>query len=172
MKRMVQQQLINDANILIDIEVANLRQELFRLPYVFVVPDALFEEELRAHHAELLNLGLQCVSLASGYMPRWEELVKRYGAHTSVHDCLALAVAEQERCPLLSGDRHLRQAAEQEGVEVRGTLWLIEEMVSHAVIDLARAYAVYDQLETAQRRLPFKQARTRLTDRFAPPPAP
>jgi hypothetical protein len=47
--------LINDANIFIDLAVSGMTAQIFALPYQFAVPDVLFEQELRAQHADLLN---------------------------------------------------------------------------------------------------------------------
>ena len=41
------QLLISDANILIDMDDSGLLSSLFKLPYEFVTPDVLFEEELK-----------------------------------------------------------------------------------------------------------------------------
>ena len=38
--------LISDANILIDIEAAELLKTLFKLPYQFAIPDILYVEEI------------------------------------------------------------------------------------------------------------------------------
>lgn len=50
--------LISDANILIDMHCGGLLPRMLDLSYTFAVPDALFEEELREHYPELLDLGL------------------------------------------------------------------------------------------------------------------
>lgn len=159
--------LVNDANIFIDLEEADLLETLFQLPYEFVTPDALFEEELQSHHGHLLQLGLGTLELQAARMVRLHELLQRHEA-IGFMDCLALALAEQERCPLLTGDRKLRDAAETEGLDVHGTLWVVESLLEHQIIRLEQAYAAYDRMENAQRRLPYRLARCRLRDRFGP----
>lgn len=153
--------LINDANIFIDLEMSDLTAQIFALPYQFAVPDVLFEQELRAQHADLLDLGLLMLELAGETMPQVFELRARY-SKTGAMDCIALALAEQEHCPLLTGDKALRAAAEAEKVAVHGTLWVVEELIRHHVIDMERAYQAYAAMEEAGRRLPFKDARRRL----------
>ena len=63
---------------------------------------------------------------------------------------------------MLTGDGRLRKAAEQEAVIVMGTIWLVEQMVIHQIIDKAKAEAAYDQMEASGSRLPWKQARARM----------
>ncbi|WP_157496674.1 hypothetical protein [Hahella ganghwensis] len=85
-------------------------------------------------------------------------------AGPSTNDVFALLLAQQEDCPLLSGDRDLRAAAESELVEVRGTLWLVEELVKHELIDTRQAHEAYNKMEAVGRRLPLEKARLRLAD--------
>jgi len=107
--------LISDANILIDIEDGNLTSVLFRLPYEIAVPDILFELELRERHSYLLEAGLKVRSLTAESVKRTESLSFKY-SRPSLMDHSALALAMQEKCPLLSGDKDLRIAAKSEGV--------------------------------------------------------
>jgi hypothetical protein len=47
------QVLISDANILIDMEEGELIEEMFRLPYIFSIPDILFYEEMEEKPREI-----------------------------------------------------------------------------------------------------------------------
>ena len=155
------QLLVSDANILIDLEEGELLEQLFQLPYQFKVPDILFEEELRTNHAHLADLGLQVGELTADTMRDAFVLVQRY-KDPSRNDCFALALARQEGCPLLTGDKALRKAAETEGTIVKGTLWVVEQMVQQNLIDCLLAHQAYDRMEQAGRRLPWSVARQRL----------
>ncbi|MCZ7620159.1 MAG: hypothetical protein M5U32_18315 [Myxococcota bacterium] len=49
--------------------------------------------------------------------------------HPQLNDCFALALAEDiDDCVLLTGDGALRRVAEENGVEVRGVLWIIDQL--------------------------------------------
>ena len=111
------QLLISDSNILIDIEVAGLTPALFKLPYTFAVPDILFEEELAGQHGHLTGLGLEILELSPALVVQVEAWAETYRA-ASRHDLTALALAKAEQCPLLTGDKALRQAAENIGAAV------------------------------------------------------
>jgi predicted nucleic acid-binding protein len=102
--------LISDANILIDLEEGQIVGLIFQLEHHFVTPDLLFEEELRDGHAHLVDLGLELKELTSESMSYTFELTQRFGK-PSRNDCLTIALAKQEECPLLTGDKHLREAA-------------------------------------------------------------
>lgn len=155
------QLLISDANILIDLEEGLLLDLFFQLTYAFKVPDILFEEELKANHGHLTGLGLQIGELSAEAMIDAFHLTQRHSA-PSRNDCFALALARQERCPLLTGDKALRSAAEKESVVVKGTLWVVEQMVIQKLIDKSRASQAYELMQRAGRRLPWSMARERL----------
>lgn len=157
------QLLISDANILIDLEDGELITDLFKLPFQFQVPDMLFADELEADHGYLLEHGLQLGELTPASMAEVEILVKKY-KQPSRYDCFALVLAKQEGCLLLTGDQNLRKAAEQEGIEVKGTLWIIEAMTTHQVISVQAARMAYKRMKQKGRRLPWELAEARLCE--------
>ena len=148
------QLLISDANILIDLEEGQLIELMFQLPYQFAIPDILFVEELEDEHQHLLEKGLQLSPLTGETMVYAMELIPRY-TKASRNDCFALALAVQEKCTLLTGDRALRDAAETETIMVRGTLWLVELKVRQGLINVEQARLAYERMKDAGRRLPW-----------------
>ncbi|MDP4527426.1 DUF3368 domain-containing protein [Alkalimonas delamerensis] len=153
--------LISDANILIDLEEGQLLEVFFNLPYQFKVPDVLFHEELSEQHGFLIDLGLSLGELSPESMMYSFELRQKYTG-PSMNDCFALALARQEQCPLLTGDIALRKAAEKEAILVQGTLWVVEQLVTHGMITVVEAQAAYDKMAKAGRRLPWALAKQRL----------
>ncbi len=157
------QLLISDANILIDMEEGQLIEQMFQLPYQFSTPDIIYFEELEDDHGRLPGLGLNICELESETMTYAADLMPRY-KRTSRNDCLALALASQERCPLLTGDKALRQAASDEGVIVIGTLWIVEQLIRQGLISIAEARGAYKKMESSGRRLPWSRAETALKE--------
>ncbi len=157
------QVLISDANILIDLEDGLLLDQMFSLPFVFKIPDILFVEELEENHSHLLALGLQLGELSEETMPYAFDLTQQY-TQPSRNDCFALALAKQDNCPLLTGDKNLRKAAEEQEVEVRGTLWLVESLVVHEIITKEQAHEAYERMKQCQRRLPWNDAHLRMDE--------
>lgn len=153
--------LISDANIFIDMEAGGLVEAMFRLPEKFAVPDVLFIEELLEYHPELPGHGLQILSLTEEMVSKSVRLRQQY-KHPSQNDLFALALAKQESCPLLTGDRRLREVAEQEGVELKGTLWLIERIVEETIISVEGAAEAYECMRREQRRLPWPEVSKQL----------
>ncbi|RLA50756.1 MAG: DUF3368 domain-containing protein [Gammaproteobacteria bacterium] len=156
------QLLISDTNIIIDLKEGELLEDFFRLPYQFSVPDILFSDELEERHANLLGLGLKVSELTEDSMIKAFGLVDKYNG-PSRNDCLALMLAMQENCPLLTGDGQLKKAAENEGVLVMGTLWVVEELVKREIISILSASEAYEKMREGGSRLPWGLAEERLS---------
>ena len=148
--------LISDANILIDMEVGGLIEVMFKLPETFAVPDILFEEELLEHHPNLPGLGLQVLEISETYVLEAYRLRRQYH-RPGQNDLFALALARQEQCPLVTGDKALREAAEQEAVVVYGTLWLVERMAAEKIVSVKEAESAYAKMKADGRRLPWSE---------------
>jgi predicted nucleic acid-binding protein len=148
---------ISDANILIDVEVGGLQAPMFSLGYRFVVPDVLYWEELADQHAHWLGMGLQIQSLSAEGVARVQTLSQKH-QRPSRNDLFALALAEHAQCPLLTGDAALRSAAQAEHIEVKGTVWLVEEMLRKKCITATVARVAFKTMQEQGRRLPWELA--------------
>lgn len=101
-------------------------------------------------------LGLKVMTQPAEDVARVEQLRARFRG-PSVNDLFALVLAQSLDCPLLSGDRQLSAAAEAEGVEVRGTLWLVETLVLARLINAERAAEAYEAMRHDGSRLPWDE---------------
>src|SRR5262245_34190402 len=95
--------LVSDTSVLIDLERSDLMRAAFSLDAEFVVPDLLYERELRDNGGpDLLALGLRVESLD-------ESEVERAQGYRSTHprlalpDSFALTLAKHRRWLLLTG---------------------------------------------------------------------
>lgn len=153
--------LVADANIFIDFDSVGRIELLFCLDEQLAVPDLLFEEELRARHAHMLDLGLQLRELSGDQIGRVVDLTTRY-RRVSANDISALVQAFDLSAPLLTGDRRLREAADAEGVEVRGTLWVVERLWSDGHLRVDEVDALYGEMRAAGRRLPVDEVQAQV----------
>lgn len=164
------QLLISDANILIDMEAGALMETLFRLPMRFGIPDVLYYEEIEPGTPGLEALGLQVMEISGEFVRYAERLPSQYnhtlpakhGAKPSHNDYLALALAKQESCTLLTGDANLRSVARQEQVVVMGTIGLLCIMVENQQLTVDESLAALNKMQEALRRLPWTEAQKRL----------
>lgn len=72
----------------------------------------------------------------------------------SIYDLFALVLALDRECPLLTGDKQLRELATSKDVDVFGTLWLMERMFNSRLMSLDEMALAYDRVLDTQRRLP------------------
>lgn len=147
--------LVCDANILIDLDAAELIEPTFDR-FRCAVPDFLFAQELALHHRHLKDRGLEIAELAPAWIARMVELSFRY-RRPSRNDLAALVLAEAAGCLLLTGDRDLRAAATGEGLEVHGTLWLVEQLILESRLPVSAAEDGYARMARRGRRLPSER---------------
>ncbi len=152
---------IVDTSVLIDLHVGRLLRPVFQLPLFLMAPDVLIAELQEPDGDLLLDYGLTRIELSGDDVGEVCRLTNLYRG-PSVNDLFALVAAKAMGALLLTGDRHLREAAEREGVAVHGTLWLLDEMVRLAVIPpLVAAQALERMLEKGG-RLPWDKCEKRL----------
>lgn len=129
---------------MIDLHKVELLEALLRLPYAFVMPNTLFDDEWLsltvAEKARLQKLGLE-VHILPG--PLVERAARYFNRHRrlKLNDCFALVLAEEtEDCILLTGDGSLRRIAEDRGLETRGVLWATDELEAHRIVSPRRLH--------------------------------
>jgi len=158
--------LISDANILIDMEAGALMETLFQLPMQFGIPDLLYYEEIEPGSPGLEDLGLQIMEVSGDFVKYAAALPRQYnpmlpakhGAKPSHNDYLALALAKQESCTLLTGDANLRIVASKESVTVMGTIGLLCAMVENQLLTVDDALKALHKMKEGKRRLPWPDA--------------
>ena len=116
--------IVSDTSCMIDLRKAALLEALLALPFTFVMPSILFEDEWldlgRKEKRRLQDLGLEVRDLPGPMVERAARYANRH-RRLKLNDCFALALAEDiEDSILLTGDRTLRRVAERKGQEVRG----------------------------------------------------
>lgn len=132
--------VVNDASCLIDLKKGELLHVLLRLPYRFIVPLPIREEELldfTAQEWRMLEVGgLTTYDLPAEEVARVVAL-KREHSRLSAHDCFALVTTTcHENGILLTGDNLLRKVATARDVRVHGVLWIIDELRAAEVCEV------------------------------------
>ncbi len=121
-----------------------------RLPYEFLIPNTLFEEELlkftAAQKKSLIRGGMKVVDLPGEQVLRAQAIVRQV-PELSMHDGFAFALAESHpECILLTGEKALRKLAKKHEMEVHGVLWVLDELhgnrlsPSAAILKVLRAF--------------------------------
>ena len=155
--------LVSDTSVLVDLERGSLLEASFRLPFRFIVPDLLYERELKNYGGEeLIRLGLIVEELDGDGVGRAIAYRRRAPA-LSLPDCFALVLAQTRSWVLLSGDGALRQIAADEAVEWHGVLWLLDQMHNSDVVSSRQLHDGLTSIAKHPRcRLPKSEIRRRL----------
>lgn len=124
---------IVDASVLIDLEHGGLIEEFFLLQHGWTTPDVVIMEVMEPLGSQLTGLGLNTLSLGPEGVLEVEGLRLTY-KRVSANDLFCLVLAKSQKGTLITGDQPLRKAAESEGVRVKGTLWVLDELVENKII--------------------------------------
>ena len=138
--------VVSDTSCLIDLRKAALLDSLLSLPYEFLIPNTLFEEELLkftpAQKQALLRGGLKVVDLPGERVLRAQAIIREL-PQLSVHDGFAFALAESHSgCILLSADDALRKLAARHAMDVHGVLWVLDQLHKHRLASVAAILTV------------------------------
>ena len=155
--------LVSDTSVLIDLERADRLEELFLLPFGFVVPDLLFARELAGDLGDrLVRRGLRIEELTPEELRR-ATIISRQHKRLSTPDAFALAVASSRGWGLLTGDGTLRDLANAEQIMMHGVLWVFDQLEDGNYIDMARLRDGLTKLSAHPRcRLPAQEVRLRI----------
>ncbi len=124
--------VVSDSRYLIDLRKVSLLDTFLCLPYEFLISTTLFEEEpLRftvVQKKTLVCSGLKSMDLPGERVLRVQAVVPKI-PQLSVQDGFAFALTESKHpCILLTGDDRLRTLATQHKMDVRGVLWVLDEI--------------------------------------------
>ncbi|MGH6646262.1 hypothetical protein [Aquabacterium sp.] len=160
---MPQRVYISDTNIWIDFGRAGLLDALFALPFTFVSTDFVVNELSHPDPDGLVARGLVVLGLSEAEVNDLFGLMVEHG-NSSLADVSCYLVAKAQGHPLLTGDGRLRKQAIKDGLQVHGALWLLDQLVTHAVIKPARAADALQTMLTEGARLPQHECDVRMAN--------
>lgn len=157
---------VNDANILIDFSDIALLEKLLALDLEmyttdFVVAEITDKDQRTAIDQLITERKLISYSHNSGEMASviQKSLQVR---RLSLEDCSVWDFAETHQAILLTGDGLLRKTALKAGLEVHGSLWLLDQMIDQQLLEEAEACKKLRELMKMNPRLPEKPCEKRL----------
>ncbi|AJY51542.1 DUF3368 domain-containing protein [Halomonas sp. KO116] len=153
--------LVSDTNIWIDLHRSGLLSTVFALPHHFVTTDFVWRELRQPPGQQLTDLGLTIEGLSGDEVVSLFELRQTLG-NSSLADVSCYFLARERRWPLLTGDGALRKSGQQGQLEVRGVLWILDELERHALLSTQQLADALDRMLKAGARLPETECRKRL----------
>ena len=154
--------VVQDANIFIDLQIGQVLDNAFQMNCVFHTTDAVLDE-VEDRLDDFADRGLLRVKVMSGDELLDVAILKsQQPRRISFEDCTLLKLADHLEAIVLTGDGNLRFCAESMGLEVRGTLWVLDNMVESHLISPKQAFVALNKMMSAGRRLPADECQIRL----------
>ncbi len=157
---------VQDANVLIDLELAGLFDLWFQTGIETHTTDFIRAELERGGHHQALTYfesGQVCEHpLSFEEIMAVSELEHEIGSKAKFNDCSVLFLAVKLDAMLLSGDKPLRKAGNKRHIEVHGTLWIFDQLVERRLMPSGVAASKLEHLRSLDRFFPEAECMTRL----------
>lgn len=152
---------IIDTNVLIDLHRGEILGQFFSLPHRFIAPDVIIEELEDPDGGLLIGYGLQQGELSGDGVMEVMALAAHH-RNIALNDLFALVLAASTGLTLLTGDGRLRSLAAKHNVPVRGTLWVLDEMIAGNKLKTVEARRALTKMLENGSRLPIAECQVRL----------
>ncbi|MCE1252836.1 MAG: hypothetical protein LWX83_04715 [Anaerolineae bacterium] len=153
--------LITDTNIWIDLDHGGLIDDVFKLPYQICASDFAKIEIKSVNTNLLIQKGLVFQSL-EGYLVAELYSLSRSNRGLAIADMAAYLLAREQRSTLVTGDSRLVKISIQNGIDVHGLLWLMDEFVRLTIISPTRAVEALTEILNQNARLPQNECDLRI----------
>ncbi len=158
--------LINDANILIDLVKLDFLNQFANLPHELHTTDFILEEinnEQKRAISRLINedkINLIVTSDIEDFLGINDLLENSSGL--SFEDCSAWYYSKKMNGTLVTGDVKLRKIALKNGIEVRGIIFILDEILKYDLITFEVAIEKIERLYQLNTRLPQQELTKRV----------
>ncbi|MFA6243338.1 MAG: hypothetical protein WC655_20535 [Candidatus Hydrogenedentales bacterium] len=123
--------IVSDSSAPIDLKKGGLLEVFTRLPFDLVVPEDILADELLSFSKAEIGLMRRTMTVAGVEATEMARVLEfqRTRPVLSFHDCTALVIVEREQdSVLLTGDRRLRETAQELEIECHGVLWAVAQI--------------------------------------------
>ena len=160
--------VVNDTNVFIDLLDVGLLEKFFLLPWEVHTTDFVMLELLREGQKDAVaTYEIEGSLHIATFKPDEVQEIRKLQAKTntktkvSIADCSVWYYAKQNSYTLLTGDRKLRNSALNEGVEVRGIIYVFDELVDSGILSENQAIEKLLLLKSINPRLPENEIEKR-----------
>jgi len=158
--------VINDANILIDLVKLDLLDVFSKLNFELHTTDFVYEElneEQKGTLSSLLKSGALNI-IETIEVQDFQEINRLLNQSNglSFEDCSVWYYSAKLSGILLSGDAKLRKKVRKNGVEVRGIIYVFDELIKQNLITFPKGIEKIEQLLQLNNRLPKTEIEKRI----------
>lgn len=158
--------VINDANILIDLAKLDLLDIFSKLPFDLYTTDFVYEElnEDQKNPVSVLHKNGYLKIIETEETIDFQNITELLESSSglSFEDCSVWYYSQKLSGTLLTGDGKLRKQVSKQGIEVRGIIFIFDELVKQKLLDLPIAVVKIKQLFQLNNRLPKKEIDKRI----------
>lgn len=159
--------IVNDTNIFIDLHSVGLLEKACLLPFEIHTIDFVIGEITDHDQQEAINRLIEDKKIIVGSFSD-NEVMRIVAEHSLVARKLSLtdvAVCHYAACgpfTVITGDKNMRHYAESRQLEVRGVLYLFDQMVDNGIIEPKIGAAKLIELRAINSRLPKSAIEARI----------
>lgn len=143
--------VITDTNVLFDVIKIGALPEFFSLDYEICTTVFVIQEILPSPQKEMVETFIRAKKLTVfGFSIEEVEEVINFNTGRDLKrftDKSVIWKSLQLKCPMLTGDRKMREVAEKMGLEVHGSIWIIDELIGNNLISTEKARILLEQLQ-------------------------
>ena len=149
--------LVKDACIIIDLMELDLLDVFLSLDYIVITSQSVVKEITDETQAELLANQIRANNMQKENDGELSDILNLMGKYTGISyaDATVLELSLRINATLLSADKLLRKAGENEGATICGTLWVIRELYMSEMISSAIAITKINELIKINTRIPI-----------------
>jgi len=151
---------ILDANVIFDLHAGDILEYPCSLPYILHTTDFVLDEIESIPLAELEECGLTLVELPPELVVEVHRLRPQHLA-LSLADLSVLVYARHSGTMVLTGDGPLWTIAKESGIDVHGTLWLLDLLVGEGILARPNASRALQRMTERKRWLPRAEVQKR-----------
>ncbi len=157
---------VQDANVLIDLELAGLFDLWFQTGIETHTTDLIRAELERGGHNQALAYfesgHVREHRLSFEEILEVSELEREIGSKAKFNDCSVIFLALKLGAMLISGDKPMRKAGKERQIEVHGTLWIFDQLVERKLLPSGVAASKLEHLRSLDRFFPEAECEIRL----------
>ena len=152
---------ITDTNVFFDLMNIEALPEFFGLDFEICTTDFVVNEVLRLEQAEQIQSFIRSKQLIvfNFSSDEIEEVVnlKTRRMLRRIADKSVLWKALQLKCMLLTGDKGLRNEAEERGLEVHGSIWVVMKIIDAKLVSAEKGIELFEKLKIVNDSLPKEE---------------
>ncbi|HOB85708.1 MAG TPA: DUF3368 domain-containing protein [Bacteroidales bacterium] len=158
--------IITDTNVLFDVIKIGALPEFFSLDYDICTTVFVIEEIKPSGQRELVDTFIRAKKLTViEFTGEDVEDVVNFDTVKGLKrftDKSVIWKSVQLNCPMLTGDKKMKEIAENIGIEVHGSIWVIDELYNYNLISSEKAIELLEQLLKTNSWLPRNEIERRI----------